>query len=199
MQILGIEWKWNVPNALSVLRLLLVPLFMALYLLHLDMWAFGVLLLSGVTDILDGIIARRFNQITDCGKLVDPLADKVTQVAVVICLATRYSELLVLAIICFAKELCQGIGGLLLLRKGSTMRGSKWFGKASTVIFYACMLLIVLWSSAIPTPMLWGLVALATLSMLAAFIGYLNIFIKISATGKKVAQLSADPAEPKKG
>ena len=68
MQILHVTWKWNIPNALSLLRIALVPVFLLLYLARLDRWAFAVLVLSGLTDALDGFIARRFNQITDCGK-----------------------------------------------------------------------------------------------------------------------------------
>ncbi len=202
MQILGVEWKWNIPNALSVLRILLVPVFMTLYLLHRDGWAFGVLLLSGVTDCLDGVIARRFNQITDCGKLLDPVSDKLTQVAVVVCLATRYPELLLLAGLCLVKELCQAIGGLILLKKRSAVRGSKWFGKLSTVVFYGCMLAIVLWSDSLPVPALWGLVGLAGLCMLMAFIGYLRIFIQIYVTERAAmhqAAASTPAAEPEKG
>ena len=75
MQLMNIEWKWNIPNLLSLLRILLVPVFIILYLLSSDerldlmYWSFGVLILSGVTDSLDGIIARKCNQITDLGKL----------------------------------------------------------------------------------------------------------------------------------
>ena len=133
MQAFNVQWKWNVPNALSLLRLALVPTFSVLYLLQLDYWAFGALALSGITDFLDGFIARRFNQITDCGKLLDPLADKLTQVMVVVCLTTRFRELLPLTVICFIKELCQAVGGMILLHSGCQVRGSKWFGKVATV------------------------------------------------------------------
>lgn len=202
MQILGVEWKWNIPNALSVLRILLVPVFMVLYLLQQDRWAFGVLLLSGVTDCLDGVIARRFDQITDCGKLLDPVSDKLTQVGVVVCLATRYPSLLPLAALCFVKELFQAIGGLILLKKRNTVRGSKWFGKLSTVVFYGCMLAIVLWSDDMPEPALWSLVGLAGLCMLLAFIGYLQMFIQIYLTERAAVRQTAvlTPAEePEKG
>lgn len=201
MQILNVEWKWNVPNALSVLRILLIPCFMALYLLRLDMWAFGVLLVSGLTDVLDGVIARKFNLITDCGKLLDPLSDKLTQVAVVICLTTRYRELLPLAILCFIKELCQAIGGIILLRKNSAVRGSKWFGKLSTVVFYACMLALVLWNDSLPSAACWVLVSVAGLCMLLAFLGYLRMFIRIyRAEKQRASDLPSTPAEvPEKG
>lgn len=199
MQLLGVEIKWNIPNALSLLRILLVPCFMTLYLLHYDGWAFGVLFVSGLTDMLDGVIARRFNQITDFGKLLDPLSDKLTQVGVVICLATRYPSLLYLAALCLVKELCQGIGGVILLRKRSTVRGSKWFGKLSTVVFYASMLAIVLWQD-MPTPVWWILVGLAGLCMLFAFLAYMRIFIQIVAAERKNKTASAVPAtESEKG
>lgn len=179
MQVFNVPWKWNVPNALSLLRLALVPTFSVLYLLQLDHWAFVALALSGVTDFLDGFIARRFDQITDCGKLLDPLADKLTQVMVVVCLTTRYRELLPLTIICFVKELCQGVGGMILLRSGCQVRGSKWFGKVATVVFYLCMLALVLWHDRLAMWMVATLVAIASLTMLVAFAGYFRLFIQI--------------------
>ncbi len=187
MLILNVEWKWNIPNALSLLRIALVPAFVALYLLQQDMWAFGILLLSGMTDFVDGFIARRFNQITDCGKLLDPLSDKLTQVAVVVCLTTRYTELLPLTVLCFIKELCQGVGGILLLRKKVQAQGAKWFGKVSTVLFYTAMLVVVLWYDTLAVTAPWVIVALVGLvgvSMLIAFIGYLRLFLQMRRTVK---------------
>ena len=174
-----IPWKWNVPNALSLLRILLVPVFMVLYLTHHDTAAFVVLLLSGVTDVLDGYIARKFNQITDCGKLLDPLSDKLTQVAVVISLTTRYPTLLPLTILCLIKEVCQGIGGVILLCNRSEVRGSQWFGKLSTVIFYVCMLVLVLWPG-LPKAVEYALIGVSGGGMLLAFIGYLLVRRTIS-------------------
>lgn len=199
MQILGITLKWNIPNALSVLRLLLVPVFAVLYLNEIDMWAFGVLLLSGVTDLLDGVIARRFNQITDCGKLLDPLADKLTQVAVAVCLATRYPALLTLMAVCLIKEGCQAIGGIILLRKRTTVRGSKWFGKVSTVVFYACMLAMVLWYDVMHPAVAWALIGLAGFTMLAAFMGYMRLFICIFREQKKDSGDVSAVVSPEKG
>lgn len=181
MQVLNVTWKWNVPNALSLLRILLVPVFLVLYLNHWDRWAFGVLVLSGVTDALDGFIARRFNQITDCGKLLDPISDKLTQVAVVLALGTRYRELLPLTILCMVKESCQAVGGAIMLKRRYAVRGSKWFGKASTVVFYGCMSALVLLRLSLL--MRWLLVAVAGVCMLVAFVGYLRIFIQVSREG----------------
>lgn len=194
MRILNIPWKWNIPNALSLVRILLVPVFVVLYVSDWasDRWAFGVLLASGVTDVLDGFIARHFNQITECGKLLDPLSDKLTQIAVVVALTTRYAELLPLAILCFIKELSQGIGGVILLKKGAAVRGSKWFGKVSTVVFYGSMLILVLWHDSLPMQVDVGLVILAGVCMLFAFVGYLREFIRLCG-----AQTAVD--RPEKG
>ena len=182
MQILNVTWKWNIPNALSLLRIVLVPVFLVLYLNHLDSWAFWTLVVSGVSDMLDGFIARRFHQITDCGKLLDPISDKLTQVAVVIALATRYAELLPLAALCMAKEICQGIGGVIMLKRHSAVRGSKWFGKASTVVFYVAMAAVVLLD--LNGSLRWLLVGVAGSCMLVAFVGYLRIFIAVSREGE---------------
>ena len=196
MRILNVEWKWNIPNALSVARMALIPVFVTLYVLKVDVWAFAVLLISGLTDVVDGFIARRFNMITDCGKLLDPLSDKLTQVAVVVCLTTRYPELLPLTVLCFVKELSQGIGGVLLLKKNVQAQGARWFGKVSTVLFYTTMLVIVLWYDALVVSapwLLWLLVSLVGVSMLIAFIGYLQMFLRIRRDA-----LSAD-VTPEKG
>ena len=182
MQIFNVTWKWNVPNALSLLRIALVPVFMGLYFAHMDVWAFVVLLLSGLSDAVDGFIARRFNQITDCGKLLDPISDKLTQVAVVISLATRYLQLWPLAALCFIKETCQAIGGAIMLKRNCEVRGSKWFGKVSTVVFYGSMLALVLFT--LPDWAVWLLIGLAGSCMLVAFVGYLRIFIEVSREGK---------------
>lgn len=182
MQILNVRWQWNIPNALSLFRIVLVPVFLVLYLTGRQDWAFLTLLVSGVTDVLDGFIARRFNMITDCGKLLDPISDKLTQVAVVVALATHYMEILPLAALCLVKEGCQAVGGVILLKKGCEVRGSKWFGKASTVVFYTCMLALVLWGDGLSPLAEWALIGAAGVCMLLAFIGYLQMFIRISRT-----------------
>ena len=180
MQILNVRWQWNVPNVLSLVRILLVPVFLVLYLSGRQDWAFLTLLVSGVTDLLDGFIARRFNMITDCGKLLDPISDKLTQVAMVVALATTNAQILPLAALCLLKEVCQAVGGVILLKKGCAVHGSKWFGKASTVVFYVCMLVLVLWGDVLPSAAGWALIGVAGLCMLLAFVGYLQMFVQIS-------------------
>ena len=197
MQVLHVEWKWNIPNVLSLVRIALIPVFMVLYMTGYDEWAFVALAVSGLTDVLDGFIARRFNQITDCGKLLDPLSDKLTQVAVVVALTTRYLELLPLAVLCLVKEACQAIGGIILLRRRYAVRGSKWFGKLSTVMFYSCMLALVLFEQRMPDVVEWILISAAGLSMLLAFFGYLRMFIAIrrEPTNTQETSVASDAVE----
>jgi cardiolipin synthase len=99
-----------------------------------------------------------------------------------VCLTTRYTELLPLTVLCFAKELSQGIGGILLLKKNVRAQGARWFGKASTVLFYATMLVVVLWYDTLNASApwaLWLLLGLVGVSMLMAFGGYLQMYLRI--------------------
>lgn len=180
-----LQWKWTVPNVLSLLRIAILPVFIVMYIWScntdsgvMQYAAFGLLALSGLTDCFDGWIARKFNQESEIGKLLDPVADKLTQVAVMICLATQYKEFLPLLVICVAKESLQGLGGLILLSRGSDMRASKWYGKVSTAVFYISVAAIVLWKD-MPEELLIALVALVGLLMLFAFIRYLQLFLSI--------------------
>lgn len=183
MKVFNVELKMTIPNALSIFRLLLLPVFAALYLMskerpELLYWSFGILVLSGLTDSLDGIIARRFNQISDLGKMLDPVADKITQVVVVICLAMRFRELIPLVVICFLKELAQAVGGLFLLKKGAAVHGAKWYGKVSTFVFYGAMALIVLLPN-MPFALRIVLIVLVSVLMLFSFFQYIRLFFGI--------------------
>lgn len=180
-----LQWKWTVPNALSLLRMAILPVFIVLYIRSCSidsdalMYAsFGLLVLSGLTDCFDGFIARRFHQESEIGKLLDPIADKLTQVAVLIALATQYREFLPLLVICVIKEMLQGLGGFIVLAKGMKMRSSKWYGKMSTVVFYVTVAAIVIWKD-MPYWLVLALIALVGVLMLFAFLRYLQLFLTI--------------------
>ena len=82
---------FTLPNVLSFFRILLIPVIIWLYLVKDNsIWAGYVLILSGLTDVLDDFIARRFNVASDLGKVLDPVADKLTQAAMLICLSIRF-------------------------------------------------------------------------------------------------------------
>lgn len=138
---------FSLPNCLSYVRILLLPLFVWFYAFqHWYGWAFAVILISAATDVADGWIARRFHLTTELGKIVDPVADKLTQAVVSGCLILRYPHMLYLFLLILLKEGFQGIGGLLFYRRVRSMRSSEWFGKLSTAVFYGVVAYFVLFA-----------------------------------------------------
>lgn len=135
---------FTVPNAMSALRILLVPVFAVLYIRGHVATAVGVLVFSGLTDMLDGLIARRFNQITDLGKMLDPLADKLTQGVVALCIAIRFPSIRPLLLLFILKELLMLSCALVLLKKHKRPCAAKWYGKVATVMFYVSVSVIVM-------------------------------------------------------
>ena len=133
----------HVPNILTTIRLLLIPVIFYYALQENYIIAVVFLTLSGLTDVLDGVIARKFNFITDFGTLFDPLADKLTQVSTLIVLVIQGIIPLWILIIVIIKELLM-IAGAAFLYDKNTVVGSRWYGKAATVVFYIAILISML-------------------------------------------------------
>ena len=95
--------------------------------------------------MLDGAIARRFNMVTDLGKALDPIADKLTQASVMFCLLTRFQMMLVPLLLLIFKELCNGIMSLFVIKKTGKVCGADWHGKVCTWLLYAMMFLHIVW------------------------------------------------------
>lgn len=180
-----INWKkeiLTIPNLLSLFRLLLIPVYIILYLkaiktnLAIDyIIAASVLAVSCLTDALDGQIARRFNQITRVGKILDPVADKLTQITLVVCLAVRYPVLWTLAILLAVKEFFQLIGLILLMRKGKMVNGALMIGKVCTTILFTSFVVLVL----VPQldPIIINIITVVDFVFTAmAFIQYIKIY-----------------------
>lgn len=128
----------HVPNLLTILRFILIP-FIVGYLNEGNyILAFVFLTISGLTDVLDGFIARKYNFITNFGKLIDPLADKATQISVLTVLALQNIIPLWILIIVLLKE-CILIAGASFLYGKELVVSSKWYGKVSTVLFYVAI------------------------------------------------------------
>lgn len=125
----------HIPNLLTMLRFVLIPFIVGALNEGNYILAFVFLTLSGLTDILDGFIARKFNFITNFGKLIDPLADKATQISVLTVLALQNIIPLWILIIVLLKE-CTLIAGASFLYGKELVVSSKWYGKLSTVLFY---------------------------------------------------------------
>ena len=128
----------HIPNALTVLRFFIIP-FIVYYLVKDEyIFAFIMLLLSGLTDVLDGFIARKFNLVTNFGKLIDPLADKLTQISVLCTLLFKGIIPLWIVVIVLLKEASMVCGASFLYGRDLVV-SSKWYGKASTVLFYVAI------------------------------------------------------------
>lgn len=125
----------HIPNALTILRFILIPFIVGYLSEENYILAFVFLTLSGLTDVLDGFIARKFNFVTNFGKLIDPLADKATQVSVLATLTLQHIIPLWILIIVLLKE-CIMIAGASFLYGKELVVSSKWYGKLSTVLFY---------------------------------------------------------------
>lgn len=146
------KWTANevvsIPNLMGYFRILLIPLFCWLYLnaeTTRDFFlAALVVMISSLTDLFDGMVARNFNMVTDLGKIVDPVADKLTHAALAICLATRYPLMWLLITLMVMKEAYMGIMGIILLRKGRMLNGAMWFGKVCTASLFVGMLVLFL-------------------------------------------------------
>lgn len=135
----------TIPNLLSLIRLLLIPLIVWLYYTEKNYYgAFFVVVLSGATDLVDGFIARRFNMTSDLGKILDPAADKLTQAALFVCLTTRFHFMWALFGIFAIKEIGMMIMGAIDLKKTESVNGAKWYGKVNTAAIYGTMMLLML-------------------------------------------------------
>jgi len=148
---LGKDWKkeiFTIPNILSIIRLVLIPVYVVIYLDAEDAADFilagAILAVSCLTDLIDGQIARHFNMISAVGKVLDPLADKLTQFSLIICLAIKHPILWYLVALFVVKESFQLIAGSILLRKGKMLKGALFSGKLSTTILFVSLIVMVL-------------------------------------------------------
>ena len=135
---------FTIPNILSIIRIIMIPIVVAAYFKGNYMLTIILLVASGLTDVVDGFIARKFNMITDVGKILDPIADKLTQFTVIVCLAWHHAILIPVAAVIFAKELLTLIGAVLFVKQGNATPYARWWGKMTTVILYATMVLFVI-------------------------------------------------------
>ena len=145
------DWKkeiFTIPNLLSFFRLILIPVYMVIYLRAQDVrdyfTAGTILAKSCLTDMVDGKIARPFNMITTFGKYLDPLADKLTQFSLLLCLAVRYPVLWAVFALFVLKELFQLFAGILTARHGYILKGALISGKVCTTVLFVSLVSMVL-------------------------------------------------------
>jgi cardiolipin synthase len=178
------NWKnelLTIPNMLSIFRLILIPVYMVIYLQAETAGDFyyyvsgGILAVSCLTDAIDGKIARHFNMISNLGKILDPLADKATQLALIVCLALRYSILWLLIGLFVVKESFQVIAGLCILRKGKILSGAHISGKICTAVLFISLILMVLFPH-LDIRVIYGLTILDAILLIISFINYARIY-----------------------
>lgn len=169
------------PNFLSFLRIPMAFLFYHFYNwnnLKGLLFAVFILLLSAVTDLLDGKIARHFHQVSEFGKILDPVADKITQASFILCLLNRYPATLALFIFFVIKEITISIFALVAVRRSGNNQGAMIYGKVNTVLLYICLGILLFWID-LPLQVANCILLVAFVSLLSAMLLYLIAYIRI--------------------
>ena len=182
---------WNtIPNWLSFIRIALIPVFAVLFVQGHQLVAVIVMICAALTDLFDGKIARKFNQVSNLGKLLDPIADKLSQMAIVIVLLYTYWENPIKYLFFFFidHEVLMLLAGALLLSKGMRPTAAEIWGKVATNVFYIAMIIILAFGEngalcnvthfTLPSVVTWVLVALSAVSALVSLLGYVPGFLK---------------------
>lgn len=178
----GFKWEdlCTIPNILTYLRLLLISPFIMFFIEGKYINATICILISGLSDCFDGLVARKFNQVTELGKILDPIADKLTLLSVMFCMLIYVPSILPIILILILKDILMLFGGLFLIRRKIDPPTSKWFGKLATVSFYFSVTLIIflkatfLYENIILDTVLLTVTAF---TMLYALYRYLKIFL----------------------
>lgn len=134
----------TIPNLLSLLRIAMIPVIVALCRRGNYPIAAAVVALSGLTDLADGSIARKYHCVSDVGKILDPVADKLTIGALILCLISRYEKMIWLLVLFVGKELFMAVIGLIVIHRKDSVNSAQWFGKLSTFVLYAMSLILLL-------------------------------------------------------
>ncbi|AZT90250.1 CDP-diacylglycerol--glycerol-3-phosphate 3-phosphatidyltransferase [Caldicellulosiruptor changbaiensis] len=177
----------NLPNVLTILRFFLIPLFVLVFFSSVKynyLIAIGVFLLSGLTDVLDGFIARRYNMVTEFGKLFDPLADKLMILTVLWCLAYKgYVPSIVFYIILF-KELFMIVGSVILYGRIKIVVSANIYGKIATVLLYIAIISLLL-NMKISLYILMIAVVFAIFALIVYTVKYLSEYKKLKSTSNE--------------
>lgn len=154
----------TVPNILSFFRICLIPVIVWLYVKeHNYMWAGYILILSGITDMADGCIARHFHMVSNLGRILDPVADKLTQGVMLLCLVLRFPLMIIPFILLIVKEIYMSVSGILVIRRTGIVCGADWHGKAATCFLYGTMILHVFWHEIKPMVSTFFIISCAAL------------------------------------
>lgn len=168
----------TLPNLMSLLRLVMIPGIVLSYRGGKNLAAALLLTLSGLTDVADGYVARRWNQVSDLGKILDPVADKLTQAALLYCLIPRYRAMSWLLLLLCVKECVMAILGIAVLRRKARIHSARWFGKLATLGIWSVILLLFLTPS-VSERLATGLGLVCAVLIGVSFFGYMGIYYRI--------------------
>lgn len=177
----------HIPNILSIIRILLVGVFAYTIFCVNPIVAMIVFLIAGATDVVDGYLARRYNWITDLGKILDPVADKLMQCTAMICLYLKDLIPVWFMIPFFVKEILTIVSGFLVIKKRNFVVVSKWYGKLTVCLFYAAIVLSVFMADILKAnPMLNVIVfAPAVIGAVLSFIAYVTYYARLTCPNPK--------------
>ncbi len=181
---------FTIPNVISMLRLLMIPFIIWAYVgLGNNLLTVILIAVSGLSDVLDGFIARRFNMVSDLGKALDPFADKLTQIAMLFCLVFRYKYMLIPLILLTVKEFIAGTTGIAVIKATNKVRSAEWHGKLATVTLYLMLILHLVWpivtGADIPRTVSVISVAVTTAAVLLSFLLYTARNIRLIRSSEK--------------
>lgn len=172
----------HIPNILSVIRIFLVFVFVfVLFVFDSPFWAIIIFLIAGATDVVDGYLARRFNWITNLGKVLDPFADKLMQCTVLVCFWIKGLIPLWFVIPYFAKEVATLVFGAIVIRRRNVVVVSKWYGKAAVCLFYLTIVISAAFKDFFTGNQLAQILAFApaVICTLAVFVAYFKHYWKL--------------------
>ena len=195
---------WTIPNVLSMLRIIAIPFFVYFFVTKKYLIAVLVIFISGLTDLFDGKIARKFNQISKLGKLLDPAADKLTQITVTVVYFREFNQsddkvfkiFSYVFLLFILKEFSMIVGSFILLSMDIVPQAAIIYGKVATATFYLVMGLLMLFAPGfgafakfwvMPRPLIIVLVCISAFLTLAAFTSYIpDIVTRVKARQEKL-------------
>ena len=179
----------SIPNILTFIRIVLIPVCIVLYFKAKDRADYiitgSVLALSCITDMFDGLIARKFNMITTLGKILDPIADKGTQFAMIICLSVKWPMLFFILPLFIIKEGFQFICGAIYYKKGKILSKALLPGKICTTVMFVSMIAII----AIPNITATTISILTALCCVFLAISFISYILAYFGKNKKLDDL----------
>lgn len=177
-------WReyFSIPNIMGYFRILLVGVYMILFYRTLDgapYWpVIATIVLSGLTDFFDGKVARHFNMITEWGKMLDPIADKITIGAIILSLTFKYPIVTVMVALYVVKEGFMAVAGVISIRKGHKIEGAMWYGKVCTFGTYLILIALLLIPD-MPMVFVNALIMMNMAIMLFTFVSYIVYYAKV--------------------